>query len=159
MPEGIDRFTTRSEEYIFISEAKGYLSLAQFGVVELHVWGCHRDNLEKPDLIVFDLDPGDDLPWREVVDAAVHVRGQLERLNLATYVKTSGGKGIHVVVPIEPKLNWKAVHERCAELVQSLADTAPEISLPAWRNASEKAEYLSTYTAMREARQQLLPIR
>ena len=103
MPEGITRFTTKSEDgsahYIFIANAKGYLSLAQFGVVELHIWGCHRKTLEKPDLVVFDLDPDEDLPWREVVDAAVHVRGELEKRQLAAFVKTSGGKGIHVGRP------------------------------------------------------------
>ena len=130
MPEGIGRFTARSEEgspdYVFIADAGGYLALAQFGVVELHAWGCLHTDLERPDRIVLDLDPGDDVPWREVVDAAVHLRTELEKRNLVPFVKTSGGKGIHVVVPIRPALAWSSVHERCAGLAESIAQAAPE---------------------------------
>ena len=69
-----------------------------------------RKQLDKPDRIIFDLDPGEGIAWREIVEAAVHIRGELEALGLVPFVKTSGGKGIHVVVPVTPKLDWKKVH-------------------------------------------------
>src|SRR4029077_15620694 len=106
MPPTIASFETLSSEegenkkYISVEDAKGYLALAQFGVVEFHAWGCLRKRLDKPDRIVFDLDPGGGVGWREVVEAAVHIKGELEQLGLVPFVKTSGGKGIHVVVPV-----------------------------------------------------------
>ncbi len=93
----------RTKSYLSVEDAKGYLALAQFGVVEFHTWGTTRKQLDKPDRIIFDLDPGEGIAWREVVEAAVHIRGELEALGLVPFVKTSGGKGIHVVVPVTPK--------------------------------------------------------
>jgi len=111
--------------YLTIQDAKGYLALAQFGVVEFHTWGTHKSHLEKPDRIVFDLDPGEGIGWREMVEAAVHVRGELEAIGLVPFVKTSGGKGLHVVVPIKPKLGWKQVHQATSAIAGKLAAAAP----------------------------------
>lgn len=122
--------TTNSDDeektYISVEDAKGYLALAQFGVVEFHAWGALRQHLEKPDRIVFDLDPGEGIAWREVVEASIHIRGELEALGLAPFVKTSGGKGIHVVVPIVPKRGWKDVHRATSEIAGKIAASAPE---------------------------------
>ena len=85
-----------------------------------------RSSSEKPDRVIFDLDPGEGIAWREVVEAAVHVRGELEALGLVPFVKTSGGKGLHVVVPIKPKLDWKEVHAATGEIAARLAATAPD---------------------------------
>lgn len=121
--------TTNSDDeektYISVEDAKGYLALAQFGVVEFHAWGALRQKLEKPDRIVFDLDPGEGIGWREVVEAAVHLRGELEALGLMPFVKTSGGKGIHLVVPIVPRLGWKEVHKATSDIVTRLAAAEP----------------------------------
>ena len=76
--------------------------------------------------MIFDLDPGEGIAWREMVEAAVHVKGELEALGLVPFVKTSGGKGIHVVVPIKPKLDWKEVHAATGEIAARIAATAPE---------------------------------
>ena len=115
MPAGIARFEVEKTDgedrtYIAVEDAKGYLALAQFGVVELHAWGCRRDAIEKPDRVIFDLDPGEGIAWREVVEAALHVRDELAKLGLVPFAKTTGGKGVHVVVPITRRLDWKAVH-------------------------------------------------
>ena len=106
MPASVATFETTNSEgetktYLSVEDAKGYLALAQFGVVEFHTWGTQRKQLDKPDRIVFDLDPGEGIAWREVVEAAVHIRGELEALGLVPFVKTSGGKGIHIVVPVD----------------------------------------------------------
>jgi DNA ligase D len=129
MPEGIARFEvgkTDGEDrtYIAVETPQGYLALAQFGVVELHAWGCRRDLIEKPDRVTFDLDPGEGIAWREVVEAALHVRDELARRGLVPFAKTTGGKGIHVVVPITRRLAWKAVHAASGALSAAIAATA-----------------------------------
>lgn len=131
MPPTINVFETQNsgEEdrtYLTIEDAKGYLALAQFGVVEFHAWGCHLTNLEKPDRVTFDLDPGEGIEWREVVEAAVHLRGGLEAMGLVPFIKTSGGKGLHLVVPINPTQTWKQVHASTGEIAAVLAKTAPD---------------------------------
>ena len=131
MPASVEAFETKnsddeSKTYLTVEDAKGYLALAQFGVVEFHTWGTHRSHLEKPDRIVFDLDPGEGVAWREVVEGALHVKGELETLGLVPFVKTSGGKGLHVVVPIKPKLGWKQVHAATSAIAGALAGAAPE---------------------------------
>jgi DNA ligase D-like protein (predicted polymerase) len=76
--------------------------------------------------MTFDLDPGEGIAWREIVEAAVHIRGELEALGLVPFVKTSGGKGIHVVVPVAPKLNWKKLHEASSAIATRLTASAPD---------------------------------
>jgi DNA ligase D len=131
MPATIAAFDTTNSEgetrsYISVEDAKGYLALAQFGVVEFHTWGSERKSLDKPDRAVFDLDPGEGIGWREVVEAAVHVRSELQRIGLEPFVKTSGGKGVHVVVPVKRKLGWRQFHQACSEISSRIAATAPE---------------------------------
>ncbi|WP_269931837.1 DNA ligase D [Aminobacter sp. HY435] len=131
MPPSIASFETRNSEgetksYIAVEDARGYLALAQFGVVEFHAWGALRAHLDKPDRMVFDLDPGEGIGWREVVEAAVHVRGELEKLGLVPFVKTSGGRGIHVVVPTTRKLGWKPFHQASSEISSLITATAPD---------------------------------
>ncbi len=76
------------------------------GVLETHVWGSTVKKLERPDRLVFDLDPDPHVAWTEVIDAARAVRLVLEELGLQTFLKTTGGKGLHIVVPITPRTNW-----------------------------------------------------
>ncbi len=131
MPDSISTFETTDSDgekqtYLVVDGVKGYLALAQFGVVEIHVWGTTARRLERPDRIVFDLDPGEGIAWREIVEAAQHIRGQLETLQLIPFVKTSGGKGLHVTVPIKPDSDWKTVHQRTGEIAAAIARTAPD---------------------------------
>jgi DNA ligase D len=133
MPPTIGSFETMSSEegepkkYIAVEDAKGYLALAQFGVIEFHAWGCNwHEALEKPDRVIFDLDPGEGIKFRAIVDAAFFVREFLEGLGLTPYVKTSGGKGLHVVVPLKPKLDWKKAHAATGEIAARIAKAAPE---------------------------------
>jgi bifunctional non-homologous end joining protein LigD len=131
MPPSVATFQSTNSEgeaktYLSVEDAKGYLALAQFGVVEFHAWGSTRQRLDKPDRIVFDLDPGEGIGWREVVEAAVHIKDELEALGLVPFVKTSGGKGVHIVVPVRPRLDWKKVHRATSDIASHLAATAPE---------------------------------
>lgn len=131
MPSSVAVFDSTNSEgetktYLSVEDAKGYLALAQFGVVEFHTWGTHRTKLDKPDQIVFDLDPGEGISWREVVEAAVHIKGGLEGLGLMPFAKTSGGKGIHITVPVTRKQNWKKLHQASSAISTLLASTAPD---------------------------------
>ena len=93
-----------------VEDAKGYLALAQFGVVEFHCWGALRKRLDKPDRVVFDLDPGRGHRLARGGRGGGRTSGaSWQAMGLVPFVKTSGGKGIHVVVPVKPKLGWKKV--------------------------------------------------
>jgi bifunctional non-homologous end joining protein LigD len=131
MPPSVATVETRNSEdeiktYISVEDARGYLALAQFGVVEFHTWGATRHKPDRPDRITFDLDPGEGVAWRDIVEAAVHIRPELQALGLVPFVKTSGGKGIHVVVPVTRKAEWKKAHQAAGAIAARLAATAPD---------------------------------
>src|SRR5690606_4040694 len=86
--------------YVVLHDLPGLIALVQMNVLELHPWPATEDNLDYPDQLVFDLDPAEDVTWNDVLQAARDVRERLIDLNLESFVRTSGGKGLHVVVPI-----------------------------------------------------------
>jgi bifunctional non-homologous end joining protein LigD len=103
-----------------IDGLEGLLSLVQMNVLEIHVWGSRVKDLERPDRMVFDLDPGEGVTWADVRKAALELRQRLETAALRSFVKTTGGKGLHVVVPLQPKADWdevKAFSKAFAELM------------------------------------------
>ncbi len=105
------------EPMLVIDDLSGLLNMVQAGVVEIHPWGSRTDHLEEPDRLIFDLDPGEDVPWSATIAAAKEVRSRLADLGLTSFLKTSGGKGLHVVIPLEPETKWdeaKAFTERVA---------------------------------------------
>ena len=132
MPETIKRIPLREEgskeraDYLYIEDARGLLALAQFGAIEFHSWGCRVDQPERPDRIVFDLDPDEGLPWREVVSAAHGVADALRELGLVPFVKTTGGKGLHVVVPLARRQGWPEVRRFCEAFARQQAERAPK---------------------------------
>ncbi|KAF1045528.1 MAG: Multifunctional non-homologous end joining protein LigD [Xylophilus sp.] len=99
---------------------------AQFNVVELHSWNARHDRIERPDRIVFDLDPGEGVPWPRVQEGAQLLQVLLQELGLPAFLKTSGGKGLHVVVPIRRLHGWDAVKGFAQAVVQHLAQTIPD---------------------------------
>ena len=115
----------KREDFIFIADAKGLFTLAQFGGVEFHPWGCRVDKPERPDRIIIDLDPDEGLDWRVVVAAAHDVREQLDRLGLPGFVRTTGGKGLHVVVPLQRRHGWATVKAAAHGFVLRLAARQP----------------------------------
>jgi bifunctional non-homologous end joining protein LigD len=131
MPEMIRTIPLREEgskkraDYLYIEDARGLLALAQFGAVEFHSWGCRIDQPERPDRMVFDLDPDEGLPWREVVSAAHHIADLLRGLGLVPFLKTTGGKGLHVVVPIARRQGWPEVRRFCEAFARQQAEQAP----------------------------------
>jgi bifunctional non-homologous end joining protein LigD len=110
----------KTEQYVVVDDVAGLISLAQIGSLEVHTWGARADKLEKPDRLIFDLDPHPDLPWSRVVQSARQMRQFLQELGLESFVKTTGGKGLHLVVPIDRRHDWeeaKAFCKRVAELI------------------------------------------
>ena len=99
----------------------------QFGAIELHPWGARADRLDRPDRLVFDLDPAEGLAWGRVVAAALELRERLVALGLESFPRTTGGKGLHVVVPIERRHGWPAAKRFAAGLAKDMAVESPEL--------------------------------
>ena len=113
------------EEYMVVTDRDGLLAAVQMGSLELHVWGSRAKRVETPDIVVFDLDPDPSVGWPQVVDAATSLREFLRELELESWVKTTGGKGLHVVVPIEPRRQWHAVKAFSKGVATEFAALAP----------------------------------
>lgn len=116
----------KAETYMMANSLPGLISLVQMGVLELHTWGAHRGALDKPDRITFDLDPAPDLPWARVIEAAQLVKGLLEEIGLRSFVKTTGGKGLHVVVPLKGERPWDEVKAFSRAVAHHFATTLPD---------------------------------
>jgi bifunctional non-homologous end joining protein LigD len=117
---------TDNDAMLAIASEQGLLSAAQWNVIEFHTQNAIASNYDKPNRIVFDLDPGEGLAWRMMQETAQLLRAFLEELGLAPFLKTSGGKGLHVVVPIKPLRGWDTVKGFSQALVRHLADTLPD---------------------------------
>lgn len=111
---------------LLIDSVDALLGAAQMGTIELHTWNAHASNIERPDRIVFDLDPDPALPWRAMIDAAQLVRGLLDELGLVSFCKTSGGKGLHVVVPLTRHAGWDDVKNFSRAVAQHVAGALPD---------------------------------
>jgi len=116
-----------SEPMMALDAIEGLLSLVQAGVVEIHPWGSRADDLDHPDRLIFDLDPGENTPWDAVVTAAGDVRDRLLDHGLTSFVKTTGGKGLHVVAPIEPVAGWPRVRAFSEALAAAMAADRPDL--------------------------------
>ncbi|RNJ44393.1 DNA ligase D [Mesorhizobium erdmanii] len=117
---------TDGEEILFVRDFDGVAALVQYGVVEIHIWGCTIDKLEQPDQIIFDLDPDEGVDVKAVREAALDIRGKLDELSLPNFVKTSGGKGYHVLVPLKPSADWEAVKTFAHDFAKALEQGAPD---------------------------------
>jgi bifunctional non-homologous end joining protein LigD len=102
------------------------LGVVEIGVVEIHPWGATVDDIEHPDTPVFDLDPGEGVEWNFVVDTAFRLRDTLAAEGHDCWPKTTGGKGLHVMVPIKPAMAWDAAHAYARHIAGRLAATAPD---------------------------------
>ncbi|MDM0001418.1 DNA ligase D [Variovorax sp. J22P240] len=114
------------EPLLQIDTERGLLSAAQMNVIELHTWNATSNAIGKPDRMTFDLDPGEGVAWARMQEAAMLVQTLLTELGLPAFLKTSGGKGLHVVVPIRRHYDWDTVKGFSQAVVQHLADTIPE---------------------------------
>ncbi len=111
--------------YIVPRDALSVLELVQFGAVEFHPWGASAESPDVADRLVFDLDPGPDVAWERVVAAARRVHRQLDRLGLVSFLRTTGGKGLHVVLPLKPATPWPVAKSFAHAFADSLAQAHP----------------------------------
>ncbi|MFY4729703.1 DNA ligase D [Nitrospira sp. BLG_2] len=127
--EAIDRVEVEEAEgrasYMVANTTAAVVALAQLGALELHTWGAKEDQLDRPDRMILDLDPAPDVPWKEVVEAAFLVKALLDELKLKSFVKTTGGKGLHVVVPLQRRHSWEEVKGFSKSLAGHLVRTIP----------------------------------
>jgi bifunctional non-homologous end joining protein LigD len=114
------------DRYMEVRDMPGLVGLAQLGSLELHTWGCRTDQIERPDLMVFDLDPDPAVAWDRVVESAFAMRTLLEGLGLVSFVKTTGGKGLHVTVPVTRHLDWDAHKVFTRGVAEKLVAAAPK---------------------------------
>ena len=118
---------TKTGEYLVIESPEAIIALAQMDILEIHTWNTCKDHVEYPDRIVIDFDPGAQVPWRRVIDSARRVRALLHTLDLESFVKTTGGKGLHVVVPLAPRQDWQFCLEFARAIGEALERHDPEL--------------------------------
>jgi len=124
--EGAPASLKSAEGGVYIEDEAGLRTLAQYGVLEIHPWGSRLKDLEHPDRCTFDLDPGPGVAWPAVVRAAREVRNELKGRGLESFVKTSGGKGLHVVVPMEPGPTWDEIKAFSRRVAEELSKRYPD---------------------------------
>ena len=128
--EEIERVTLPESDgegiYAVANSLPAVIGLVQKGVIELHVWGATTRDIAKPDRMIFDLDPDPAVPWREVMAAARLTRDLLADLGLESFVKTTGGKGLHVAVPLAPRHDWDEVKAFSRAVAERMVDDAPQ---------------------------------
>ena len=135
----------RREEYLMIKDERGLLSLAQWGGIEFHPWGCRADNPLLPDRMIFDLDPDPGAPWENVIEGASEIRERMRELGLESFLKTTGGKGLHVVVPIERRFGWPAIKAFTKAVAESMAHDDPTRFLANMSKAARKGRIFVDY--------------
>ena len=136
---------TKVGEYLIADDIDGVVGLVQMGILEIHTWNSRFEELERPNRVVFDLDPGDQVTWPQVVKAARAVRAVLEALDLASFVKTTGGRGLHVVVPMVPHADWTECLAFSRGLSEALERTRPELYTTEFARAGRSRKILLDY--------------
>ena len=126
---GTVRDADGEEEVLLVEGIRGVIALVQAGVLEIHPWGATIEDVERPDRIVMDLDPGENVAWPRVVEGARELRERLKALGLESFVKTTGGKGLHVVAPMSPEADWDTVKNVTKDLAAAMEHDNPQAYL------------------------------
>ncbi len=134
-----------SGAYLYLEDVRGLVALVQMGVLEIHPWNARVDQPDRPDRVIFDLDPGEGLSFADVVEAAHAVRLALEAIGLMTFVKTTGGKGLHVVAPIERRHDWAEVKRFAKAVGDKLAAKEPDRFLTRISRAERRGRIFVDY--------------
>ncbi len=145
LPSALHAVPLGDAEGIGLKDAEGLVALAQFGVIEIHPWGSKENDVEHPDRLTFDLDPGPELGWPDVVQGAFDVRDLLAQIGLKSWVKTSGGKGLHVCLPIKPALEWDTVKSFCRGIAEILEKQQPTRYVSDMSKAKRKGRIFVDY--------------
>jgi bifunctional non-homologous end joining protein LigD len=141
----IDPKDKGGEKLLRIMDFDGLIALVQSAVLEIHPWGTTTGNWEKPDMITMDLDPGEDVEWSAVIDAARELKTRFAAVGLASFVKTSGGKGLHVVAPLKPRAGWAEVKAFAKSLADGMSKDSPERYLSVASKAKREGRIFIDY--------------
>ena len=133
------------EPYLVVEDLGGLISLVQFGALEFHPWPARADNVERADRLIFDLDPAEDVPWEAMVRGAREVRDLLKALGLESFVRTSGGKGLHVVAPVDRRTTWEQHKEFARGVAETLVRAAPDRYTATMTKAKRKGKIFVDY--------------
>ena len=134
-----------------LDDLEGLFALVQGSALEIHPWGSSLKDLERPDRLIFDLDPGEDVAWGSVIAAALEVRDRLQTaLKLESFVKTTGGKGLHVVAPVVPSMSWSEATSLCKDVAVSMAGDSPDRYVARMAKVARKGRIFIDY--LRNAR-------
>jgi bifunctional non-homologous end joining protein LigD len=136
---------TKIGEYLVVDTLPALISLVQMNVLEIHTWNTCVDHVEHPDRIVFDIDPGEEVSWTQVVDAARLVRRLLRAAGLESFPKTTGGKGLHVVVPLTPSVDWRTCLEFSRRLAVTIERHNPRLYTTSFPKAGRERKILIDY--------------
>ena len=132
-------------DYLMIESEEGLVTCAQFGVLEIHGWSARADDIERPDRLVFDLDPDEDLPFADVAAGALEVRDLLAAAGLKSFAMVSGGKGVHVIAPLAPERDWPQIEAFAQGFAQRLARSAPDRWVATMTKARRKGKIFLDY--------------
>jgi bifunctional non-homologous end joining protein LigD len=146
-PPQVRRFAVsgKGEEHLFVDSVAGLVALAQAGILEIHPWNSRVARIEEPDQVIFDLDPDEALPFSRVATAARRVRALLTELGLESFVKTTGGKGLHVCVPLQPEHGWEELEEFTRAVALRLARDEPQAFTANMAKAHRKGKVYVDY--------------
>ena len=147
VPEAVGRIEFEEEEGtgLYVDSIEGLLSLVQIGALEIHVRGAAIDRLDRPNLLVLDVDPGLSVEWARVVETARVMRERLEMLGLESFVKMTGGKGLHVTVPIERRTGWEEAKIFTKALAEELVKAAPNLYTATPKKSARKGKIYVDY--------------
>jgi bifunctional non-homologous end joining protein LigD len=147
VPKQVERLPIDGEEkdHLVVRDLAGLAALVQMGVLELHVWGAKADKPDRPDRLTFDLDPGEGVPFAEVSETALLVRDRLAALGLESWVKTTGGKGLHVVAPLDRRHEWDEVKDFAKRFAARLAADLPKRFLAKSNKAARRGRIYVDY--------------
>jgi bifunctional non-homologous end joining protein LigD len=141
----IEEGSGEKEQYFYVTDVAGIVGGVQMNVFEFHIWGCRTDQIEKPDRIVFDLDPDVGLDFEDVRFAAFDIRDRMAALGLETFPMLSGGKGIHVIAPLTRRADWVETKAFCKGFAASLEADAPERYVSNMAKAKRKGRIFVDY--------------
>jgi len=133
------------EPYLYIEDEAGLVAVVQMGTLELHPWGVTVERPDRPDRVIFDLDPAEGLGFDSVVAAALDVRDRLDALGLRSFAKTTGGKGLHVVVPILPDSEWRDAKTFAKGLAERMSEERPDLYLARISKAEREGRIFIDY--------------
>lgn len=132
-------------KYFYLDNLEGLLQLVQMDTLEIHPWPCKITDVEKPDVMIFDLDPDIGLEWKSIIKAALDIKSELENLNLQSFIKTTGGKGLHIVVPIVPNVSWDDFKTYAHTFVKYLVQKNPNQYIDVMTKAKRQGKIFIDY--------------